>query len=117
MTQSPGPLRSHQWRWVLGSFLTVGLLVGCDDSTPVESLPTAVTASPIVTCLGVPAPKCTEFLAEAKAAAPQAPIREIRIVCGRAPCTERSGQVTIDVVDGFGRRTSSGAAWGTATGP
>ena len=92
--------------------------VACGDPPPPDASSAAPDASaePQFACLGVVAAKCAEFLKQAVSEGRGVPVSAIRIACTKPPCTDRQGEVTIDVLYANGRRGSSGAGWGTADG-
>ena len=85
-------------------------LAACDEEPAVVGPP---PSSSIVSCLGVPATKCEELVKRTLDGLSLDSFRSIRIACTRPPCTERSGEVTVDVVDANGRQSSTGQAWAT----
>ena len=94
------------------------LIVACDAAPPSDapSAPAGLPVAPNVTCLGVVATKCLEFLKDAEANGAPVAVTAIRIVCSVPPCTERQGQVKVDVLYGNGQRTSTGTGWATVDG-
>jgi hypothetical protein len=86
------------------------LLAACDEEPAVVG-PDPSTAA--LTCLGVAQPKCDELGRQALTELAIPTFRSIRVTCTRLPCTERSGEVTIDVIDATGRQLSTGQAWAT----
>lgn len=108
-------------RLVFGAALqaAVALIAAACGDPPAPDTPSdgqAPSAGPQIACLGLPASKCAEFLKQAVLDGRGVPVSAIRIVCTKAPCTERQGEVAIDVLYASGLRNSTGSGWSTVGG-
>jgi hypothetical protein len=85
------------------------LLTACE---PVIGTPAPVGETR-VDCAGVSAAICESSLAEARNGS-VVPLAELVVRCSQAPCTDRSGQTTVDARYADGTVSSWGSAWGAA---
>jgi hypothetical protein len=95
---------------MVATALLFAAFAGCDEDPAVVGPPPSQS---VVSCVGVPAPKCDELVTRILDGLSISSFRSIRIACTKVPCTERAGEVTIDVVDSQGRRSSTGEGWAT----
>jgi hypothetical protein len=95
--------------------IATAVVVGCGDPAASDVVEASQDGSTLgqSACLGVVTSKCNEILGEAQR---QGVVSTIRIVCTRPPCTERQGEVTIEVVFANGGQSSWGEGWQTAGG-
>lgn len=93
--------------------VAAAVAAACDEEPAVINVATPAAFA----CVGVTADKCDELVTQAKSDFNVTSFQSIRIVCTRPPCTDQSGEVSIDAILRDGSRQSSGSSWATLGNP
>jgi hypothetical protein len=80
-------------------FLATWLAAACSAAATVDP-----AATPVVACVGIPAPKCDEAVASVARSFPNEHPARVEVECQAPPCTDASGTMMTTVTTANGRR-------------